>query len=111
MDAEAVARVLKSVPLFSALTDAERTELIAHAPRSATVTALDETQVVTLAREYFLRVLERSPRGTREILRLLARTMRRASGRIEDLLFLDVSGRVRSASSTSRRLRPARTST
>ena len=155
VDAEAVARVLARVPMFSALTDTERTELTAHvrprrfsrdevvfhrddagghlyvilagsvkvaipdeegrevvvaverdgavfgelalfdgAPRSATVTALDETQVLTLAREDFLRVLERSPRATREILRLLARTVRRASGRIEDLVFLDVPGRV-----------------
>jgi CRP/FNR family cyclic AMP-dependent transcriptional regulator len=68
--------------------------LFDDAPRSATVTALDETQVVTLAQEDFLRVLERSPRATREILRLLARTVRRASGRIEDLVFLDVPGRV-----------------
>src|SRR6266550_3080023 len=112
VDAEAVARVLAGVPVFSALSNAERSELIAHlrarrfsrdevvfhrddagghlyvilsgsvkvaipdeeghevvvaverdgavfgelalfddAPRSATVTALDETQVVTLARE------------------------------------------------------------
>ena len=155
VDAEAVARVLKGIPVFSALSDAERTELISHlrprrfardevvfhrddagghvyvilsgsvkvaipdeegheivvaveregavfgelalfddAPRSATVTTLEETQVVTLAREDFLRVLERSPRATREILRLLARTVRRASGRIEDLVFLDVPGRV-----------------
>lgn len=155
VDAEAIARVLAGAPVFSALSEAERTELVTHvrarrfsrdevvfhrddpaghlfvilrgsvkvaipdeeghevvvaverdgavfgelalfddAPRSATVTALDETQVVTLAREDFLRVLERSPRATREILRLLARTVRRASGRIEDLVFLDVPGRV-----------------
>ena len=155
VDAEGIARVLATVPVFSALTDAERADLIVHlrprrfardevifhrddpggqlyvilsgsvkvaipdeeghevvvaverdgavfgelalfddAPRSATVTALGETQVVTLAREDFLRVLERSPRATREILRLLARTVRRASGRIEDLVFLDVPGRV-----------------
>jgi CRP/FNR family cyclic AMP-dependent transcriptional regulator len=155
VDAEAVARVLAAAPVFRALSDAERTELVTHlrlrrssrdevvfhrddaggqlyvilsgsvkvaipdeqghevvvaverdgavfgelalfddAPRSATVTALDETQVVTLAREDFLRVLERSPRATREILRLLARTVRRASGRIEDVVFLDVPGRV-----------------
>ncbi len=155
VDAEAIARVLATGPVFSALTDAERADLVIHlrprrfardevifhrddaggqlyvilsgsvkvaipdeeghevvvaverdgavfgelalfddAPRSATVTALGETQVVTLAREDFLRVLERSPRATQEILRLLARTVRRASGRIEDLVFLDVPGRV-----------------
>jgi CRP/FNR family transcriptional regulator/CRP/FNR family cyclic AMP-dependent transcriptional regulator len=68
--------------------------LFDDAPRSATVTALEETQVVQLAREDFLGVVERSPRATREIFRLLARTVRRASGRIEDLVFLDVPGRV-----------------
>ena len=155
MDADAVARVLTGVPIFGALTDAERKEVAAHirprhfardevifhrddpaghlyviasgsvkvsipdesghevvvaierdgavfgelalfddAPRSATVTALGETQVVTIARDDFLRVVERSPRAIREILRLLARTVRRASGRIEDLVFLDVPGRV-----------------
>jgi CRP/FNR family transcriptional regulator len=155
VDAEAIARVLASVAIFSALTEPERKELAAHvrsrrfardevvfhrddpaghlyviatgsvkvlipdeeghevvvaieregavfgelalfddAPRSATVTTLGETQVLTLAREDFLRVIERSPRATREILRLLARTVRRASGRIEDLVFLDVPSRV-----------------
>ena len=155
MDADAVARVLLGVPIFGALTEAERKEVAAHirsrrfardevvfhrddpaghlyviasgsvkvaipdeqghevvvaierdgavfgelalfddAPRSATVTALSETQVVTIARDDFLRVIERSPRAIREILRLLARTVRRASGRIEDLVFLDVPGRV-----------------
>jgi CRP-like cAMP-binding protein len=68
--------------------------LFDDAPRSATVTALDETQVLALSRDDFLRVIERSPRATRELLRLLARTVRRASGRIEDLVFLDVPGRV-----------------
>jgi CRP-like cAMP-binding protein len=155
VDADAVARVLSGVPIFGALTDAERNEVAAHirprrfardevvfhrddpaghlyviasgsvkvsipdeeghevvvaieregavfgelalfddAPRSATVTALDDTQVVTISRDDFLRVIERSPRATREIFRLLARTVRRASGRIEDLVFLDVPGRV-----------------
>jgi len=68
--------------------------LFDDSPRSATLTAVDETQVVMLARDDFLRVLERSPRATREILRLVARTVRRASGRIEDLVFLDMPGRV-----------------
>jgi len=155
VDAAAITRVLAGVPLFVALTDAERAEVGAHmrsrrfardevifhrddpaghlyvivsgsvkvampdeqghevvfaveqegavfgelalfddAPRSATVTALGETHVVTLSRDDFLHVIERNPRAMREILRLLARTVRRASGRIEDLVFLDVPGRV-----------------
>jgi CRP/FNR family transcriptional regulator, cyclic AMP receptor protein len=155
VDPASIGRVLAGVPLFAALTDAERAEVGAHmrsrrfgrdevifhrddpaahlfvivsgsvkvaipdqeghevvvaveregavfgdlallddAPRSATVTSLGETQVVTLSRDDFLHAIERNPRATREILRLLARTVRRASGRIEDLVFLDVPGRV-----------------
>ena len=155
VDAEAVGRVLAATPIFGALSDMERGELLSHVrmrrfardevvfhrddpaghlyviltgsvkvsipdeqgreivvaierdgavfgelalfdetPRSATVTALEDSQVVTLAREDFLRILERSPRASREIMRVLARTVRRASGRIEDLVFLDVPGRV-----------------
>jgi CRP-like cAMP-binding protein len=68
--------------------------LFDDAPRSATVTAIAETQVLALSRDDFIRVIERNPKAMREMLRLLARMIRRASGRIEDLVFLDVSGRV-----------------
>ena len=85
--------VILSGSVKVAIPDEEGHE-VDDAPRSATVAALDETQVVTLAREDFLRVHERSPRATREVLRLLARTARRASGRLEDLVFRDVPGRV-----------------
>ena len=68
--------------------------LFDDAPRSATVTAINETQVLALSREDFLRVIERNPKAMKELLALLARMIRRASGRIEDLVFLDVSGRV-----------------
>jgi CRP-like cAMP-binding protein len=102
VDAEAIARVLARAPVFSALSDTERTELVSHVrarrfSRDEVVFHRDDPAghlYVTLAREDFLRMLERSPRATREILRLLARTVRRASGRIEDLVFLDVPGRV-----------------
>ncbi len=68
--------------------------LFDDAPRSATVTAVAETVVLTLARDDFLRLLERNPRATREMLGLLARAVRRTSSRVEDLAFLDVPGRV-----------------
>src|SRR5213593_493681 len=108
VDADAVARVLTGVPIFGALTDPERSEVAAHIrprrfARDEVVFHRDDpaghlyvivSGSVTVARDDFLRVIERSPRATREILRLLARTVRRASGRIEDLVFLDVPGRV-----------------
>ncbi len=63
-------------------------------PRSATVTALTETTVFTLANRDFTQVLERSPRAMRALLALLATRIRHSTGHIEDLVFLDLPGRV-----------------
>ncbi len=60
--------------------------------RARALDALGE--VLALSRDDFIRVIERSPKAMREMLALLARMIRRASGRIEDLVFLDVAGRV-----------------
>ncbi len=62
--------------------------------RSATVTALNETQVLTLSRQDFMATLERSHEAMRKMLALLARTVRRSTSRVEDLVFLDLTGRV-----------------
>ncbi|MGH2500174.1 MAG: Crp/Fnr family transcriptional regulator [Candidatus Limnocylindria bacterium] len=68
--------------------------LFDDAPRSATVTAINETVLLSLARDDFLGVLERNPRAMRRMLGLLAKMVRRVSGRVEDLVFLDVPSRV-----------------
>jgi CRP-like cAMP-binding protein len=62
--------------------------------RSATVTALNETQVLTLSRQDFMTTLERNHEAMRKMLALLARTVRRSTSRVEDLVFLDLTGRV-----------------
>ncbi|MGH2450104.1 MAG: Crp/Fnr family transcriptional regulator [Candidatus Limnocylindria bacterium] len=62
--------------------------------RSATVTAMNETEALTLQSDDFFAVLEHNPRAMRQLLALLARMVRRASGRVEDLVFLDVPSRV-----------------
>lgn len=85
---EAIARFLRPGDIFGELA------LFDDAPRSATLTAVVDLATLTLSRDDFLHVLERSPRSTRETLQLLARTIRRLSGRLEDLIFLDVPGRV-----------------
>lgn len=85
---EAIARFLRAGDIFGELA------LFDDAPRSATVTAVAELATLTLSRDDFLHILERSPRATRETLGLLARTIRGLSGRLEDLIFLDVPGRV-----------------
>lgn len=62
--------------------------------RSATVTALTETIAFTLASKDFSDVIENNPGAMRELLALLARRIRRSTGHIEDLVFLDLPGRV-----------------
>jgi CRP-like cAMP-binding protein len=62
--------------------------------RSATVTALTETTAFTLASRDFSEILQHNPGAMRELLALLARRIRRSTGHIEDLVFLDLPGRV-----------------
>jgi CRP-like cAMP-binding protein len=68
--------------------------LFDDAPRSATVTALTETVTFALANRDFTDVLWRSPAAMRELLALLAKRVRYSTGHIEDLVFLDLPGRV-----------------
>ena len=63
-------------------------------PRSATVTAITETHTLALARQEFIGALERNPDAMRRMLGLLVKTVRRSTGHIEDLVFLDLPGRV-----------------
>ncbi len=63
-------------------------------PRSATVTAITETHTLALARQDFLAALERNPDAMRRMLALLVKTVRRSTGHVEDLVFLDLPGRV-----------------
>ncbi|HUG05681.1 MAG TPA: Crp/Fnr family transcriptional regulator [Candidatus Limnocylindria bacterium] len=63
-------------------------------PRSATVTAMTETTAFALANRDFMDVLRASPDAMRQLLALLATRIRRSTGHIEDLVFLDLPGRV-----------------
>ena len=62
--------------------------------RSATVTALTETIAFALASRDFNEVISRNPQAMRQMLALLARRIRHSTGHIEDLVFLDLPGRV-----------------
>ena len=68
--------------------------LFDEGPRSATVTALTETHTLALARQDFISTLERNPDAMRRMLALLVKTIRHSTGHIEDLVFLDLPGRV-----------------
>lgn len=62
--------------------------------RSASVTALIETELVVLARSDFLAVLAHDFSLTRKILKTLSARLRRANEVIESLALLDVGGRL-----------------
>ncbi len=85
---QAVIAILRGGDVFGEL------ELFDDLPRSVTVAAMSETEVLALGRSDFFEVLERHPRSMRAMLALLARTVGQAAGRIEDLVFLDVPSRV-----------------
>lgn len=62
--------------------------------RSATVTALTETLVYSLAGEDLFAVLETNPQAMRQLLARLTRIVRRLSGQVGDFVFLDLESRV-----------------
>ena len=68
--------------------------LLDGAPRSTTATALDATETLTLPRDRFLRLLDDDPRIVRALLHALAEELRRLTGHVEDLHFLDLAGRL-----------------
>jgi CRP/FNR family transcriptional regulator len=85
---EAVIALLRPGEVFGELA------LFDDAPRSATVVSVGDCECLLVGRDEFLALLERAPQTMREVLRLLARTIRRSTTRVEDLVFLDVPSRV-----------------
>lgn len=63
-------------------------------PRSASVVAMEETELLNLGRRDFLFQLENNPKLALGIMRTLATRLRKADRQIESLALLDVSGRV-----------------
>lgn len=85
---EALVAIMRPGEFFGELA------LFDRAPRSATAVALEDTRAAMLGADDFLAFLERHPGAVRVVLEALARTVRRLSGRVEDLTFLDVPSRV-----------------
>ena len=65
-------------------------------PRSATAVAVEATETLSLPRDTFLDALGRSPGLRDSLLRSLAGELRRLTGHVEELHFLDLSGRLAS---------------
>lgn len=68
--------------------------LLDGGPRSATVTAIQPTVVLSLRRDDFLAILHQAPPIAVRLLEVLARRLRSTDHLVEDALFLDVAGRL-----------------
>jgi CRP-like cAMP-binding protein len=63
-------------------------------PRSATAIAVEKTDTLYLDRHEFINFLQDSPKAGIGIIEMLCRRQRRVSTQLEELSFLDVSGRL-----------------
>lgn len=87
---EAIIATLRSGDFFGELA------LLDGAPRSATAVAVEASETWTLSRELLLSMLDRDPTLRDSLLAGLARELRRITGHVEELHFLDLGGRLAS---------------
>jgi CRP/FNR family transcriptional regulator len=66
------------------------------APRSATIVAVEPAETLVLHRDTFLALIDEQPQLRRALLASLATEIRRLTGHVEDLHFLDLPGRLSS---------------
>src|SRR5687768_10780073 len=85
---EAIIATLKPGDFFGELA------LLDGSPRSTTATALEPTETLALPRDQFLRFLGEDPQLVTALLRSLAGELRRLTGHVEELHFLDLAGRL-----------------
>lgn len=68
--------------------------LLDGAPRSATATALEPSRLLTIDRTAFVAFLREQPDAALILLSELTARVRRLSSQVEDLMFLDIPGRL-----------------
>src|SRR3954471_24210505 len=85
---EAIIATLRPGDFFGELA------LLDGTPRSATVTALEPSETLVLPRTVFYELLDTVPGLRDALLAGLARELRRLTGHVEELHFLDLSGRL-----------------
>ena len=85
---EAIIATLRPGEFFGELA------LLDGAPRSTTATAIEPSETLALPRERFLELLPEDPRIVQALLQALAGELRRLTGHVEELHFLDLPGRL-----------------
>ena len=63
-------------------------------PRSATVTTQEPSEVLTVSRDHFLHIIEKSPKILLKMTAVLSKRLRKADELIHSLAFFDVYGKV-----------------
>ncbi|HUP83185.1 MAG TPA: Crp/Fnr family transcriptional regulator [Candidatus Limnocylindria bacterium] len=85
---EAIIATLRPGDFFGELA------LLDGAPRSATATALDQSETLVLPRPVFIELLDTLPGLRDALLAGLTHELRRLTGHVEELHFLDLAGRL-----------------
>ncbi len=85
---EAIIATLRTGDFFGELA------LLDGAPRSATLAAVEVTETFALPRTSFLKLLDGDPGIRNALLAALAAELRRLTGHVEELHFLDLAGRL-----------------
>jgi CRP/FNR family cyclic AMP-dependent transcriptional regulator len=87
---EAIIATLRRGDFFGELA------LLDSAPRSATAVALEASETLVLPRDTFLELIDQDKALRESLLAGLARELRRITGHVEELHFLDLAGRLAS---------------
>ena len=87
-DREMILRMLYPTDFFGEIS------LLDGMPRTATVTTLEPTEVLTIYREQFLNLIEESPKILLGMTVVLSRRLRETNESIRSLAFYDVYGKV-----------------
>jgi CRP/FNR family transcriptional regulator, cyclic AMP receptor protein len=87
---EAILATLRSGDVFGELA------VLDGAPRSATATALEPSETLVLPRAQFRELLDKEPAIRDALLASLAGELRRLTNHVEELHFLDITGRLAS---------------
>jgi len=85
---EMILRILYPTDFFGEMS------LLDGMPRSATVTAQEPSEVLTISREHFLSIIEQSPKILLKMTAVLSKRLRQANELIHSLAFYDVYGKV-----------------
>jgi CRP/FNR family transcriptional regulator/CRP/FNR family cyclic AMP-dependent transcriptional regulator len=85
---EMILRILYPTDFFGDMS------LLDGEPRSATVTTQEPSEVLTVSRDHFLHIIEKSPKILLKMTTVLSQRLRKANQLIHSLAFFDVYGKV-----------------